>query len=364
MKIPVLINPSFRKLSVLEEAVKEVNHLQTDFELAIIKAEWIADGDVKTSIDSTHMFSEIQKKASQLPVFVVVQRRVNLDMFSDYRPYAYIISTADWETRYAPPPLQTYLVFMIACGLPWLVCSLPTEVADSTLHDPNIGCISDYCSDKKTIKNCMVHAHICEDCKKATVEYGLSDYFRNSVEQILAAVRKSMVGFDATEFSFIVGEKVRLEEGEFIEFKAAQGHNPTGAIKNHADEYAVAMLNAAGGDIFWGIRDEDGVVLGMKLTWNQRDQIRQAVSEKLREIKPPISRFYRLEFYPTHNKERQAISDCWIVRLNVLPGSPLELYATGGDEVFVKTEGGKKRLSHMQVVAEIKRRHNLETGSR
>src|SRR5688572_2770251 len=111
MQIPIVISPDFTKFSVLKEAVSEVNEIQTAFELSIVKQEWVPDTAKKTSIDSSLIFSMASKEMTESRICVVVQRRVNVDWFSDYRPHAYLISTSDWDAKYAPPSLRVYLIF-------------------------------------------------------------------------------------------------------------------------------------------------------------------------------------------------------------------------------------------------------------
>ena len=60
------------------------------------------------------------------------------------------------------------------------------------------------------------------------------------------------------------------------------------------------------------------------------------------------------------NEQGQEIEDLWIFEANIPGGSQTDLYATGGDEVFVKTDGGKQKLSHTQVIAEVERRKGLQ----
>jgi hypothetical protein len=163
------------------------------------------------------------------------------------------------------------------------------------------------------------------------------------------------------ERSFVLDQPVKIEERRYVEFKEIKGQNPVDSIKNTADEYAVALLNKEGGSIFWGVRDTDRVVVGVHLDYRQRDEIRRTVSQKLAQIQPsfPVSLF-NLDFYPVRNEQGQEIEDLWIFEANIPGGSQTDLYATGGDEVFVKTDGGKQKLSHTQVIAEVERRKGLQ----
>ena len=154
---------------------------------------------------------------------------------------------------------------------------------------------------------------------------------------------------------------MKIEERRYAEFKEITGRNPVDSIKNTADEYAVAFLNKEGGSIFWGIRDTDRVVVGVHLTYQQRDDIRRTVCQKFAQIQPSFSvSLFNLDFYPVRDEQGQDIDDLWIFEAEIPEGSPTDLYATGGGEVFIKTDGGKQKLSHTQKIAEVERRKGIQ----
>lgn len=88
--------------------------------------------------------------------------------------------------------------------------------------------------------------------------------------------------------SFILGDALRLEETRHVEFKEVKGTNPFSSISNAADEYAVAFLNSEGGRIYWGVRDNDKVVVGVEIPESDRDRLRRDVTNKLSEIQPQL----------------------------------------------------------------------------
>ena len=177
-----------------------------------------------------------------------------------------------------------------------------------------------------------------------------SDLDDDSLYRILHAGRPKSVP------TLIHNQPVVFEETRYIEFKEVVGASTINSIKNTADEYAVALLNRQGGRVFWGIRN-DRVVVGLDLNYSQRDEINREVSVKLSRIQPAVSmQEFSLEFYPVQDDRAQNIPDLYIFELDVPRGSPTELYADGSDVVWIKTDGGKQKLTHQQVTAEILRR--------
>jgi hypothetical protein len=105
----------------------------------------------------------------------------------------------------------------------------------------------------------------------------------------------------ASQGRFILNQPVPIEETRHYEFKEVKGPNPVNAIKNVADEYAVAFLNSEGGRIFWDIRDSDRMVVGVRLDFGQRDEVSRIVTEKLFNIQPAVApQSYRLEFHQVY----------------------------------------------------------------
>ena len=116
---------------------------------------------------------------------------------------------------------------------------------------------------------------------------------------------------------FMLGELLGADETRHLEFKEVKGSNPVGAIKNKADEYAVAFLNADGGRIRWGVENASRGVVGVRLSSQERDELRRQVMVKLTAIAPfvPPSK-YRLELRAIANPHD--VPDLCVVELAAL----------------------------------------------
>lgn len=154
---------------------------------------------------------------------------------------------------------------------------------------------------------------------------------------------------------FIKGSPVALEEERLTEFKEVKGQNPAGSIKNTADEYAVAMLNSEGGRVLWGVRDTDRVVVGVPLTYSDRDEVRRAVVNKLAGIKPQLDpRLFSINFHPVMDG-RAVARDLFVVEMVVPRSDGGVLFWTESDQAFVRLDGVKKRMEGPQIQAWITR---------
>ena len=169
---------------------------------------------------------------------------------------------------------------------------------------------------------------------------------------------------EPTQIRFVQGQPVPFEETRFYEFKEITGGNASRSIEDTSDIYAVAFLNREGGRIFWGVRNNDRITVGVKLDDGQRDDVRRKVSEKLWGIRPPISdEDWALEFHQVYELQGNPIEDLWIVELVISPQQEKEVFYTNSGELFVKTPGGKQKLLGPQVTEFIRDRlqDNAET---
>ena len=162
---------------------------------------------------------------------------------------------------------------------------------------------------------------------------------------------------EPTQIRFVQDQPVPFEETRLYEFKEVKGRNPAGSITNTADEYAVAFLNSEGGRIFWGVRDDDRITVGVTLDERQRDDVRRKVSEKLWGIRPSISdEEWDIEFHHIYDLQGNTTEDLWVVELVISPQQEKKVFYTNSGELFVKTPGGKQKLSGPQITEFIRRR--------
>jgi DNA modification methylase len=160
---------------------------------------------------------------------------------------------------------------------------------------------------------------------------------------------------------FVLDKPVQMEEDLNCEFKEIKGGNPVRAVKAVVDEYAVAFLNVGeSGKVYWGIRDSDGVVVGVRLgDRGIRDQLRCNVTDKLNNIRPGIGPdSYGVKLHQVFAGEDMA-GDLYVIEVTVRfhPALTPGPYFTGSNELFVKTDAGKKKLIGPEVTNFIVRQH-------
>jgi mRNA-degrading endonuclease toxin of MazEF toxin-antitoxin module len=176
------------------------------------------------------------------------------------------------------------------------------------------------------------------------------------VERALAAARILNEQFIPETYSpavikqrFVLNAVVPFEEDRRHEFKEITSARPANVIKNAADEYAVAFLNSEGGRIFWGIRDSDRTVTGVKLTPAERDEVRKEVVGKVAGIQPHVDIVQlRLEFHEVL-EDRAIVADLFVVELSVPRGEPTTMHFTSGGDAFVRLDGVKLKLKGPQI---------------
>jgi serine/threonine protein kinase len=190
--------------------------------------------------------------------------------------------------------------------------------------------------------------------------YQTSAEMRQALEEILASQQPPSTPLLKIE-QFILNQPVTLEETRHCEFKEVKGDNPMWAIKRIVDEYIVAFLNSEGGHIFWGIRDNDRIVVGVRLTYKQRDAVRKLITDRIFQIQPAVSpNCYHITMHQVFENEKPR-KDLFVVGVSVMRPATDLLYFTGAGDVYVKTDAGRKKLSGSEIHDEILRR--LQRGA-
>jgi hypothetical protein len=89
--------------------------------------------------------------------------------------------------------------------------------------------------------------------------------------------------------------------------------------------------------LYWGIKN-GGVVVGVRLNYEERRRIREEASVQFSQIRPLISLLnFSVEFHPVLDELGEKIDDLWVCELCVQSGNPKQLYRTGSGAVVIKT---------------------------
>lgn len=193
--------------------------------------------------------------------------------------------------------------------------------------------------------------------------YLLVNYRRYSKQSIMKQLSNVAESEDATQEKKIVRYQLNRiideEERRDVEFKEIKGHNPCDTIIATAEIYIVAFLNSQAlqrGVIKWGISD-DGRVVGVRLTREDRDTIRRKLFERIAQIQPYLSAdLVHIEFSEIIDQDEELLPEQYVVEIYVKTVRSEELFATSKNEVYMKTESGKRKLTPHEVQVELKAR--------
>lgn len=152
------------------------------------------------------------------------------------------------------------------------------------------------------------------------------------------------------QIRFFQGETFHQEEGDSVEFKEMTSRKPVNTIVNHAEEYVVGFLNAQiEGDLYLGINDS-GIIQGVTLTRNDRDEIHRTIPNKLRNTEPPIPHeHYKVTVHDVLNSEQEPIEDVCVVQIHISKTEEKDLYRTSGGSVYLKKGSSCIKLSGKEI---------------
>jgi len=87
---------------------------------------------------------------------------------------------------------------------------------------------------------------------------------------------------------YVQGLQLSREEDDVTEFKMLPGRFPLHPIKSLLPKYLNGFFNSKGGTLYLGVNDF-GIVVGIPLTYRERDKIRIYVDNTLRSFEPSIA---------------------------------------------------------------------------
>jgi len=123
MKVTVLVRKKSRNVDAVNKAVNVANRLQPEFEFDVDEVNWLPRGDDK--VEPKRVLQMVKKKHADTPIIAVISPPLKGDYFEYTSRGRNVVSTADWEDRFAPPPLQIYLLFQFAYAVAVFVANLP-----------------------------------------------------------------------------------------------------------------------------------------------------------------------------------------------------------------------------------------------
>lgn len=171
----------------------------------------------------------------------------------------------------------------------------------------------------------------------------------------LNSSEKEIVGFMPYRKKMVKDKIVEMEENRIYEFKSVVSKNPAKAISDSAEDYICAYLNSNGGKLFYGI-DDNGKVSGVHLTKEDKDSLRKQISVKIAQIEPhidPTSVVFYFHDVEDHNSIQ--LEDQYVVEIIVPPSYEKQLYFTGSNKAWIKSDGVKQQLRSTALVDYIKK---------
>jgi tetratricopeptide (TPR) repeat protein len=179
--------------------------------------------------------------------------------------------------------------------------------------------------------------------------------------QIAATLKLEFMPTHMTQqINFVQGEIFNQEEGASVEFKEIKAPDPVNRIKkivDHAEKYVVGFLNAQiEGYLYLGI-DDSGIIQGVTLNRNDRDEIRRSIPDKLRRTDPAIPHhYYDVNVHNISNSEGARLDNLYVVQIHVIKTEDKYPYRTSGGSMYLKKGSTCMKLNSQEIAQEIERR--------
>jgi predicted HTH transcriptional regulator len=154
---------------------------------------------------------------------------------------------------------------------------------------------------------------------------------------------------------YIQGFRSALFEDLHTEFKSAKRF-VTPVVIDIVIPYLSAFLNAEGGTLYYGI-ENNGVISGVKLTREVRDQYSLALDNAAHSFHPQLTNEdYKLEFKPVLRQSGTVIQGLYVIELTVACGKREEVYLTNKNKAYIKRDASIYALSPKDMMALYRRK--------
>ena len=158
--------------------------------------------------------------------------------------------------------------------------------------------------------------------------------------------------------NIMLNHEVKEVEKRNIEYKEIKGNNPINSIIDVAEIYINSFLNSRVvgiGTIKWGISDKR-IVKGVKISKDDQDVISRKIAERVGQMKPYVSSDCVEVIFQNIADESKIIEGLYVVEVVVKSWTNDILFSTSKGEVYIKTEGGKKKLDAYGIQEELRGR--------
>lgn len=169
MKITIVVRPDYQDLQRLTSAVRIANGAQRFFVLTVTQDANFAPESV---LKAKTVAKYLEASYPGTKVIGVSSSPFDDNWFSHEYRDSCVVSTADWESVFAPPSLRAYLIYQLTQAMLHFGADLSEEMAMSLVHEPPVGCLLDFCTNKPLIRLGMVAGSLCPQCAAALLQLG------------------------------------------------------------------------------------------------------------------------------------------------------------------------------------------------
>lgn len=191
------------------------------------------------------------------------------------------------------------------------------------------------------------------------LDFDYKRVFNDELKLFSTSLKDKELIFDERPIiKYELGKEIEEVEKRNVEFKEIKGNNPCNSIIDNAEIYINSFLNSKTsgiGIIKWGISD-DGIVKGVALTKKDRDIIDRKISERIGQMKPYVSTESIQITYEEVVCNNEIIKDLFVVEISVESVASNILFSTSKNEIYIKTDGGKRKLNPFEIQQELQRR--------
>lgn len=174
----------------LDNLIRDFNRNQSSFSLKNLENDFTVTTEILKSEDFFSYFNSIISNNIEVNYIIgITQKQLDNNFFSNVNEtYQIAIISINQSEIYSPPfNIEEYVKSQILESVLLILSKMNIG------HYETLGCLFDFCSDKKDIVVKLHSGSICADCKARLMYYGLTDSELVSAQKVLWDISKDFI---------------------------------------------------------------------------------------------------------------------------------------------------------------------------
>ncbi len=193
MKIPVLAHSRNSELDHIKTALAILNTSQAKYFYDLRMDDRVPVNG--SAIDQHKVRSDLIGRSEELKnAAIITDVPFQNNWFSVTSRGGTIITIHSWDEHFSPPAVKTFILMELILHTAAVTGYLTDGLMERMAHQNPIGCLFDFCIDKREVKFKLVGGHLCGSCADTLIRHKANSDDVFAIRKMLDAMRLDSIG--------------------------------------------------------------------------------------------------------------------------------------------------------------------------